>query len=167
MGWLGWLSQRVSLMSVCAAGTQSVPVVWGKLWGNWFGQAFAGVILIVIAEGTDGGLLFCPRFRHSYIISSDTVGSNIYRTFLAFLVNWLLRWTRSDTTIPSEHAAACCCWPAVLPALSQATSNRKHKPSHNLTHVHNNPNLCGSRERESRRDPAVTSGCSRLHAPCS
>ena len=73
-------------MSVCAAGTQSqltqsVPVVWGKLWGNWFGRVVRWSNSIVIAEGTDGGLLFCPRFRHSYLISSRSDLSHIFSFF--------------------------------------------------------------------------------------
>ena len=132
----------------------------------------------VIAEGTDSisaatccwhqreGLLFCPRFRHSYIISSRSDLSHIFSFLeLAFSI-WTRSACRSDTTIPSEHAAACCCWPGAPSAVPSDVEQKTQAQPH-LTHVYNNPNLCGSRERESRRDPAVTSGCSRLHAPCS
>ena len=70
-------------MCPCAAGTQSVPVAW---CGESCGETRLGMRSLesgVIAEGTDSisaatccwhqreGLLFCPRFRHSYITGRD------------------------------------------------------------------------------------------------
>ena len=132
MGWLGWLSQRVSLMSVCALVPQVLRVY---LWcGESCGETRLGMRSLesgVIAEGTDSisaatccwhqreGLLFCPRFRHSYIISSRSDLSHIFSFLeLAFTSSiWTRSACRSDTTIPSEHAAACCCWPGAPSAV--------------------------------------------------
>ena len=73
MGWLGWLSQRVSLMSVCALVPQVLRVY---LWcGESCGETRLGMRSSLESGNESGviaeGLLFCPRFRHSYYIHKN------------------------------------------------------------------------------------------------
>ena len=85
-------------------------------------------------------LLFCPRFRHSYKISSRSNRTSFSFFSIGLLVlGYCVGPDRTRQFRPSTLLRAAA--GPVLPALSQATSNRKHKPSHNLTHVHNTPNL--------------------------
>ena len=162
------LAFPVSLMCMCRRYSECTCGVGGKLCPCVETQY---TLQITATTGLGPGAIFCFFVRvfdiHTYIISSWSDQSHIFSFFSIGLsaIGYCVGPDRTRQFRPSTLLRAAA--GPVLPALSQATSNRKHKPSHNLNHVHNNPNLCGSQERESRRDPAVTSGCSRLHAPCS